>query len=150
MGFHCGNTAACKLSFCEMRNQMIMARLTPEEVTKWYNLREILFLVILHFSDSRAHQTPSFTAYVAQGRYLLLRHVHSEQSVYLQFHRWADSTDTGFIEKNFHIMVLLHLTTSFGKQLYEVFKYLGVEEIGFKPAGRNALQEWKIHLPINS
>ena len=26
MGFHCGNTAACKLSFCEMRNQMIMAR----------------------------------------------------------------------------------------------------------------------------
>ena len=33
MGFHCGNTAACKLSFCEMRNQMIMARSLPEEVT---------------------------------------------------------------------------------------------------------------------
>ena len=33
MGFHCGNTAACKLSFCEMKNQMIMARSLPEEVT---------------------------------------------------------------------------------------------------------------------
>ena len=33
MGFHCGNTASCKLSFCEMRNQKIMARSLPVEVT---------------------------------------------------------------------------------------------------------------------
>ena len=33
MGFHCGNTASSKLSFCEMKNQMIMARSLPEEVT---------------------------------------------------------------------------------------------------------------------
>ena len=33
MGFHCGNTAACRLSFHEMKNQMIMARSLPEEVT---------------------------------------------------------------------------------------------------------------------
>lgn len=33
MGFHCGNTASGKLSFCEMKNQMIMARSLPEEVT---------------------------------------------------------------------------------------------------------------------
>ena len=26
MGFHCGNTPACKLSFKNMKNQMIMAR----------------------------------------------------------------------------------------------------------------------------
>ena len=33
MGFHCGNTASEKLSFCEMKYQMIMARSLPEEVT---------------------------------------------------------------------------------------------------------------------
>ena len=34
MGFHCGNTASSKLSFCEMRYQLIMARSLPEEVTQ--------------------------------------------------------------------------------------------------------------------
>ena len=34
MGFHCGNTASKKLSFCEMKYQMIMARTLPEEVTQ--------------------------------------------------------------------------------------------------------------------
>ena len=34
MGFHCGNTASSKLAFCEMKNQMIMARTLPEEVTQ--------------------------------------------------------------------------------------------------------------------
>ena len=33
MGFHCGNTAACKLAFHEMRYQKIMARSLPIEVT---------------------------------------------------------------------------------------------------------------------
>ena len=34
MGFHCGNTASGKLSFCEMKYQMIMARALPVEVTQ--------------------------------------------------------------------------------------------------------------------
>ena len=34
MGFHCGNTASSKLSFCEMKYQMIMARSLPIEVTQ--------------------------------------------------------------------------------------------------------------------
>lgn len=33
MAFHCGNTASGKLTSCEMRNQKIMARTLPEEVT---------------------------------------------------------------------------------------------------------------------
>ena len=33
MGFHCGNTCSKKLAFCEMKNQMIMARSFPVEVT---------------------------------------------------------------------------------------------------------------------
>lgn len=123
MGFHCGNTAACKLSFCEMRNQMIMARSLPEEVTM-VHLREILFLVISHFSDSRAHQTPSLQHMWHRGRYFLLRHVHSEQSVYLQFHRWADSTDTGLSKRISHIMVLLHSVISESSFM----KYLSISE----------------------
>ena len=34
MGFHCGNTAASKLTSCTMKYQMIMARNLPEEVTQ--------------------------------------------------------------------------------------------------------------------
>ncbi len=34
MGFHCGNTPSGKLSFCEMKYQLIMARSLPEEVTQ--------------------------------------------------------------------------------------------------------------------
>ena len=34
MGFHCGNTAASKLTACSMKYQMIMARTLPEEVTQ--------------------------------------------------------------------------------------------------------------------
>ena len=34
MGFHCGNTTSKKLSFCEMKYQLIMARSLPEEVTQ--------------------------------------------------------------------------------------------------------------------
>lgn len=33
MGFHCGNTCSRKLAFCSMKNQLIMARTLPEEVT---------------------------------------------------------------------------------------------------------------------
>ena len=34
MGFHCGNTSSKKLSFCQMKYQLIMARSLPEEVTQ--------------------------------------------------------------------------------------------------------------------
>ena len=34
MGFHCGNTTTKKLSFCQMKYQLIMARSLPEEVTQ--------------------------------------------------------------------------------------------------------------------
>ena len=34
MGFHCGNTNSKKLTSCNMKYQMIMARTLPEEVTQ--------------------------------------------------------------------------------------------------------------------
>ncbi len=59
MGFHCGNTASSKLSFCEMRNQMIMARSLPEEVTNG-TLEGDIVPGDITFSDSRIHQITSF------------------------------------------------------------------------------------------
>ena len=44
MGFHCGNTASSKLSFCEMKYQKIMARSLPIEVT----LHTVKFFLLLH------------------------------------------------------------------------------------------------------
>ena len=58
MGFHCGNTAACKLSFCEMKNQMIMARSLPEEVTNG-TLEGDIVPGDIHFSGYRVLQTAS-------------------------------------------------------------------------------------------
>ena len=72
MGFHCGNTAACKLSFCEMKNQMIMARSLPEEVTNGTLEGDIVpgditFFRLQSTSDSQLR------AYVAQGEVLPVR-----------------------------------------------------------------------------
>ncbi len=64
MGFHCGNTAAGKLSFCEMKYQLIMARSLPEEVL----LKETLFRVILHFSVFRAHRMQSLQLILHRAR----------------------------------------------------------------------------------
>ena len=63
------NTAACKLSFCEMRNQMIMARSLPEEVTNGTLEGDIIpgditFFRLQSTSDAK------LTAYVAQGEVL--------------------------------------------------------------------------------
>ena len=134
MGFHCGNTAACKLSFCEMRNQMIMARSLPEEVTNGTLEGDIIpgditFFRLQSTSDAK------LTAYVAQGEVLPVATrsfgaigIFAIPQIGRFYRHWL-------IEKNFphHGAVAFG---HFGKQLYEVFKYLGVEEIGFnQPAG---------------
>ncbi len=111
MGFHCGNTAAEKLSFCEMKYQKIMARTLPIEVTQGTLEGDIKPGDITFF---RLQSTADF-AIPEMGRFY--RHV--------------------LIEKNFphHGAVAFG---NFGKTLYEVFKYVGVpvEEIGYnQPAG---------------
>ena len=72
MGFHCGNTASSKLSFCEMRNQMIMARSLPEEVTNGTLEGDIVpgditFFRLQNSSDNK------LSAYIAQGEVLPVR-----------------------------------------------------------------------------
>ena len=134
MGFHCGNTAACKLSFCEMRNQMIMARSLPEEVTNGTLEGDIIpgditFFRLQSTSDAK------LTAYVAQGEVLPVATRSFGAIGIFAIPQMGRFYRHWLIEKNFphHGAVAFG---HFGKLLYEVFKYLGVEEIGFnQPAG---------------
>ena len=136
MGFHCGNTAAGKLSFCEMKYQMIMARALPVEVTQGTLEGDILpgditFFRLQSTADNKLR------AYIAEGEVLPVA-TRSFGSIGVfaipemgRFYRHV------LIEKNFphHGAVAFG---RFGKALFEVFKYLGVEpeEIGYnQPKG---------------
>ena len=131
MGFHCGNTAKSKLSFCEMKYQKIMARTLPEEVTQGTLEGDIAPGDITFFRLQSTADT-KLRAYVAQGEILPVatRSFGSIGVVAIpemgRFYRHV------LIEKNFphHGAVAFG---HFGKTLYEVFKYIGVDvdEIGF-------------------
>ena len=131
MGFHCGNTAKSKLSFCEMKYQKIMARTLPEEVTQGTLEGDIAPGDITFFRLQGTADT-KLRAYVAQGEILPVA-TRSFGSIGVfaipemgRFYRHV------LIEKNFphHGAVAFG---HFGKTLYEVFKYIGVDvdEIGF-------------------
>ena len=136
MGFHCGNTTKKKLSFCQMKYQLIMARSLPEEVTQG-TLEgdivpgEITFFRLQSTADNKLR------AYVANGEVLPVA-THSFGSIGVfaipemkRFYRHV------LIEGNFphHGAVAFG---HYGKALYEVFKYVGVDvrEIDYnQPAG---------------
>ena len=136
MGFHCGNTASSKLSFCEMKYQKIMARSLPIEVTNGtlegdIAPGDITFFRLQSTSDAKLR------AYIAQGEVLPVA-TRSFGSIGIfaipemgRFYRHV------LIEKGFphHGAVAFG---HYGKALFEVFKYIGVpvEEIGYnQPAG---------------
>ena len=131
MGFHCGNTAKSKLSFCEMKYQKIMARTLPEEVTQGTLEGDIAPGDITFFRLQSTADT-KLRAYVAQGEILPVA-TRSFGSIGVfaipemgRFYRQVR------IEKKcpHHGAVAFG---HFGKTLYEVFKYIGVDvdEIGF-------------------
>jgi len=136
MGFHCGNTSSKKLSFCSMKYQMIMARALPEEVTQGTLEGDIVPGDITFF---RLQSTADckLRAYIAQGEVLPVA-TRSFGGIGIfaipemgRFYRHV------LIEENYphHGAVAFG---HFGKALYEVFKYIGVEveEIGFnQPKG---------------
>ena len=136
MGFHCGNTATKKLSFCSMKYQMIMARTLPEDVTQGTLEGDIIpgditFFRLQSTSDAKLR------AYIAEGEVLPVA-TRSFGAIGIfaipemgRFYRHV------LIEKNYphHGAVAFG---NFGKTLYEVFKYIGVEvdEIGYnQPKG---------------
>jgi len=136
MGFHCGNTNSGKLSSCSMKYQLIMARALPEEVTQGTLEGDIVpgditFFRLQSTADSKLR------AYIAQGEVLPVA-TRSFGGIGIfaipemgRFYRHV------LIEGNYphHGAVAFG---HFGKALYEVFKYIGVEvgEIGFnQPKG---------------
>ena len=134
MGFHCGNTAACKLSFCEMKNQMIMARSLPEEVTNGTLEGDIVpgditFFRLQSTSDSQLR------AYVAQGEVLPVRTRSFGAIGIFAINEMGRFYRHVLVEKNYphHGAVAFG---HYGKALFDVFKYLGVEDISYnQPAG---------------
>ena len=134
MGFHCGNTASGKLVSCEMKYQLIMTRTLPEESTQGTLEGDIVpgnitFFRLQSTADSKLR------AYVAEGEVLPVA-TRSFGGIGIfaipemgRFYRHV------LVEKNFphHGAVAFG---HFGKALYDVFRYLGVEDIGFnQPKG---------------
>lgn len=136
MGFHCGNTCSSKLTSCNMKYQLIMARSLPEEVTQGTLEGDIIpgditFYRLQSTADSKLR------AYIAQGEVLPVA-TKSFGGIGIfaipemgRFYRHV------LIEGNYphHGAVAFG---NFGKALFEVFKFIGVEvdEIGYnQPAG---------------
>lgn len=136
MGFHCGNTASSKLSFCEMKYQLIMARTLPQEVTQG-TLEGDIAPGDITFYRLQSTADAKIRAYIAQGEVLpVATRSFGAIGVFAipemgRFYRHV------LIEKNYphHGAVAFG---HFGEALYEVFKYIGVavEEIDFnRPKG---------------
>lgn len=136
MGFHCGNTPACKLSSCEMKYQKIMARTLPVEYTNG-TLEGDIAPGDITFFRLQSTAGSQLRAYVAEGEVLpVATRSFGGIGVFAipemgRFYRHV------LVEGNFPH----HGAVAFGhhgKALYEVFKYIGVDvdEIGYnQPAG---------------
>lgn len=129
MGFHCGNTCSKHLCHPEMRNQKIMARSLPEAVTNGTLEGDIAPGKITFY---RLQSTPDshLLAYIAEGEVLPVP-TYSFGSIGIfairemgRFYRHV------LIEKGFPH----HGAVAFGhcgKLLFEVFRLIGAEEIGY-------------------
>ncbi len=146
MGFHCGNTASSKLTSCEMKYQLIMARSLPEEVTQG-TLEGDIVPGDITFFRLQSTADAQLRAYIAEGEVLPVA-TKSFGSIGIfaipemgRFYRHV------LIEGNFPH----HGAVAFGrhgKALFEVFKYIGVPagDIGYnQPAGVRYATEnpWK-------
>ena len=131
MGFHCGNTCSTKLCSYEMKNQMIMARSLPEEVTNG-TLEGDLAPGEITFYRLQSTADNILRAYVAEGEILpVATRSFGGIGVFAipemgRFYRHV------LIQKNYPH----HGAVAFGhvgKYLYEVFKYVGVapDEINY-------------------
>ena len=142
MGFHCGNTCSSKLAFCEMRNQKIMARSLPEEVTNG-TLEGDIAPGNITFFRLQSTSDNILRAYVAEGEVLPVASKSFGAIGVFAIPEMGRFYRHVLIEKNYphHGAVAFG---HYGKALYEVFKYIGVlpEEIGYnQPAGVRYLTE---------
>lgn len=133
MGFHCGNTPSKKLSFCSMKNQKIMARsLEPDQepnITRGTLEGDIAPGEITFFRLQSTADT-TVRAYVAEGEVLPVA-THSFGSIgVFAIHEMKRFYRHVLVQKNYphHGAVAFG---HFGKQIFEIFKYLGVADISF-------------------
>ncbi|MBE6071598.1 MAG: fucose isomerase [Clostridium butyricum] len=138
MGFHCGNTPICKLVKGTMKNQKIMARsLEPNvepNITRG-TLEGDIAAGDITFFRLQSTADANIRAYVAEGEVLPVA-TRSFGSIGIfaikemgRFYRHV------LVEKNYphHGAVAFG---HFGKSIFNLFKYLGVEDIGFnQPKG---------------
>lgn len=133
MGFHCGNTSACLLKKPTMKHQLIMHRsLEPDkepDITRGTIEGDIKEGAITFFR-LQGNAEGQLKAYIAQGE-VLPAPTHSFGSIGVfaiaemkRFYRHV------LIEKRYphHGAVAFG---SYGKELFEIFKYLGVTDIGY-------------------
>lgn len=133
MGFHCGNTCSKKLCNPEMKNQMIMARALPAEVTNGTLEGDIVpgditFYRLQSTADSHLY------SYVAEGEVLPVKTKSFGGVGVFAIKEMGRFYRHVLIENGFphHGAVAFG---HYGKALFEVFKYLGAEKIGYnKPA----------------
>ena len=131
MGFHCGNTCSKKLASCEMKNQMIMARSLPEEVTNG-TLEGDIAAGNITFYRLQSTADCQIRAYVAQGEVLPVATKSFGGIGVFAIKEMGRFYRHVLIEKNYphHGAVAFG---HYGKALYEVFKYIGVpvEDINY-------------------
>ena len=134
MGFHCGNTCSGKLCKPEMRYQKIMARSLPVEVTNG-TLEGDIAPGNITFYRLQSTADNHLYAYVAEGEVLPVA-TQSFGSIGVfairemgRFYRHV------LIENGFphHGAVAFG---HYGKAIFEVFKYLGAEKIGYNQKER--------------
>lgn len=129
MGFHCGNTNSKKLAFCSMKYQKIMARNLPVEVTNGTLEGDIMPGDITFFRLQSTADT-QLRAYVAQGEVLNVPTKSFGGIGVFAIPEMGRFYRHVLIEKNYphHGAVAFG---HYGKTLFEVFKYLGVTDIGY-------------------
>ncbi len=134
MGFHCGNTCSSKLSSCSMKYQLIMARSLPEEVTQG-TLEGDIVPGDITFFRLQSTADAQLKAYVAQGEVLPVATKSFGGIGIFAIPEMDRFFRHVLVQKNYphHGAVAFG---HFGKLLFEVFKYLGVADIGFnQPKG---------------
>lgn len=129
MGFHCGNTCSSKLCNPTMKYQKIMARNLPVEVTNGtlegdLQAGDITFYRLQSTADNRLY------AYVAEGEILPVATKSFGGIGVFAIKEMGRFYRHVLIEGGFphHGAVAFG---HYGKALYEVFRYLGAEKIGY-------------------
>ncbi|MFT3952497.1 MAG: L-fucose/L-arabinose isomerase family protein [Oscillospiraceae bacterium] len=126
MGFHCGNTPICKLACGEMKYQKIMARTLPQECTNG-TLEGDLAAGDITFFRLQSTADAKLRAYIAQGEILPVKTMSFGGIGVFAIPQMGRFYRHVLIEKNYphHGAVAFG---HFGKELFEVFKFIGVED----------------------